>query len=73
MEAADDVLKESLNEDLADYLKEIEKTEIIWMAVFMGAMFIFFLAFFVCKMFKTIAELEVMNFILNKLVLISRK
>lgn len=73
MESADDELKQNLYNDLNDYLNEIEKTEMIWMAVFMGVICFFFLVFFVLSMFKKASELEVMNYVLNKLVLIAKR
>ena len=73
MESADDELKQNLYSDLNDYLNEIEKTEIIWMAVFMVVICFFFLVFFVFNMFKKVSELEVMNYVLNKLVSIAKK
>lgn len=73
MESADDELKQNLYNDLNDYLNEIEKTEMIWMAVFMVVICFFFLVFFVFNMFKKASELEVMNYVLNKLVSIAKR
>ena len=73
MESADDELKQNLYNDLNDYLNEIEKTEMIWMVVFMAVICFFFLFFFVFSMFKKASELEVMNYVLNKLVSIAKR
>lgn len=72
LEAADEELQTSLRNDLADYLKEIEKFELIWMSVYIAIMIGLFFLIFMMHLFKRISDVEIMNFILNKLISIAR-
>ena len=72
MEAADLQLQESLKKDLDDYFSEIQKTEIIWMSIFILVLSLLFFLIFYMNLLKKFREIEIMNFVLNKLVLIPK-
>lgn len=72
MDSADAQLKESLSGDFDDYLEEIKQRETITMTAFLATVFLLFLTFFACSLIRKISEIEVVNFVLNKLVSIAK-
>ena len=72
MEAADTQLQDSLTQDLDDYLNEVENIEKIWMIIFIVVIALLFLFIFIWSLFRRFKEIEIMNFVLNKLALIPK-
>jgi len=72
MEAADYQLQNSLTQDLDDYLNEVENIEKIWMIIFIVVIALLVLLIFIWSLFRRFKEIEIMNFVLNKLALTSK-